>query len=115
MESTSAAGMNIVTWIPEDLHPFLLGFKGLLAAASVVLLITHMQIEWRYLTSRAQRLRYLTLLGYAVLVAGATGEQLAEGMLLSYRHLGSIVVTALLCWTSYVSMREAHERRVQSR
>lgn len=101
--------LGVVPWFPQDeAGPFFV-FKGLLALVSTVLLLVHMTRQWSRLQrtqTLGKRMRYITLLAYSVLVTGASAEQVSEGTLVSYRHLGSVVVAVLLLVTVVISMRE---------
>ena len=93
-----------VSWFPQQYAEALFLLKGALGMISVVLLIWHMNRAWCCVKRPAQQMRYLTLLAYAILVAGASVEQVSEGELVSYRHLGSVLVVLLLIITMVVSI-----------
>jgi len=93
-----------VSWFPQQYAEWLFLFKGTLGMISVIMLIWHMNQAWCCIKRPSQQMRYLTLLAYAVLVAGASVEQVSEGELVSYRHLGSVVVVLMLIVSMVVSM-----------
>ena len=103
----AATGGTVISWMPDTWVEPIITLKGLIALVSVLLLLWHMTQAWCCVRSIGQKLRYLTLLAYAILVAGASLEQLHEGAMLSYRHLGSVFVTSLLVVAATVSLREA--------
>lgn len=110
MDRDGMISATIVDWLPIEWHQPLLMVKGLLAVVSVMMLIYHMNQRWAGIESTAQRARYYSLLAYAILVAGSSAEQVAEGMLLSYRHLGSILVTLGLVVAMVISIHECREK-----
>ena len=98
--------LGIVGWFPPEWALWLHVIKGSLAVAGVILLVWHMDTEWERMGG-PQKARYLLLLGYAVLVAGASAEQIDEGTLVSYRHLASTLLSAALVWVAAYSIRSA--------
>lgn len=105
--------LGVVPWFPQDqAAPFFIA-KGLIALLSTVLLLFHMTKEWGRMqeeSTRGQRMRYITLLAFSVLVTGGSAEQVTEETLVSYRHLGAAVVALLLLVTVIISMRERPTR-----
>lgn len=90
--------------------PAILITKGALAILGVLLLIYHMNHEWSHMAHPDQRARYLLLLGYGVLQAGATPEQLEEGIGISYRHLGGLATSIALVVVAVMSIRSYRHR-----
>jgi hypothetical protein len=105
----AATGEAAIAWVPDSWIEPIIMIKGLIALASVLLLLWHMTQAWCCVRTFGQKLRYLTLLAYAILVAGASLEQLNEGIVLSYRHLGSVAVTSMLVVAAVVSLRETRD------
>lgn len=104
--------LNVVTWLPPEWTVPLLVYKGLVSVLSVVLLIVHMDRQWDRMNSRAQKARYLCLLGFGVLISGASAEQLGEGLeVLSYRHLGALVMSTALAGVALYSIRSEGKGR----
>lgn len=102
-----------VAWFPQDYATEFYIVKGIAALVSTLLLLWHMTGSWEHLTrhgSLGQRLRYFTLLGFSVLVTGGSAEQVQEGVEVSYRNLGGMVVTILLAIAMIVSIREMTRR-----
>lgn len=81
--------------------------KGLLALAGVLLLVWHIDRCWGSMRDRAQKARYLCLLGFGVLLAGASAEQLTVGSPLELRHWGSLTMSAALAATALYSIRKS--------
>jgi hypothetical protein len=100
--------LGLVGWFPQEYANVLFAGKAMLGVIAVILLITHMNQHWCCISSLAQRMRYITLLAYAVLVTGGSAEQVAEAELVSYRHLGSVLVTLLLVVAMTLSLLERH-------
>jgi len=97
---------TVISWFPPEWAQWVFYYKGAVSIISVVLLIVHMLHGWPGKMSRGQRSRYYTLLAFAVLIAGSTLEQLQEGQPLSYRHLGSAVVSTMLVISMLISIHE---------
>lgn len=102
--------IDAISWIPPEWTVPLLFLKGGVAIMGVLLLVFHMNAEWNRMQSNDQRARYLLLLGYAVLTAGGTSEQLKEGVELSYRHLGSLLLCIALVLVTAQSIRNSRRR-----
>ena len=83
--------------------------KGLLAGLGVLLLIVHMNSCWSCMADPAQRARYLCLLGFGVLLAGASAEQLRDQPGIELRNWGAMVMAAALVAVALYSM--SRERR----
>lgn len=79
--------------------------KGVLATAGVILLHMHMK-QARKEVSFGRWLRYLCLMYFAILIAGASIEQLADMAEVNYRNMGAMVGMVLLVFTMIVSIRE---------
>jgi len=94
---------------PEVFH----AVKGCVALLATVLLIMHMSAAWNLTDGRGQRLRYLTLLYFAVLITYASVEQAKDAATIESRHLGALLGVILLVVTMVVSIRE-HRARITS-
>ena len=82
--------------------------KGLLALAGVLLLVWHMDHRWAQMKDNAQRARYLCLLGFGVLLAGASVEQHVDSATLELRNIGATVMAVAFFATALYSAR--HDR-----
>ena len=82
--------------------------KGVLSLVGVVLLLWHMDREWDRMQDRPQRARYMLLLAYGLLVAGASAEQAATDVVLGVRHWVSLVLSLALVGVASHSI--AHSR-----
>jgi cellobiose-specific phosphotransferase system component IIC len=104
-----------ISWFPQQYAALFILAKGLLAMVSTIMLLIHMNLTWDRISANAtgwgQRLRYLSLLGFSILVTGATAEQLAENSLVGYRHLGSLSVIVFLIVAMSFSLKEDYEQR----
>jgi hypothetical protein len=100
----------VISWVPEALWPWILVVKALLALAATVLLVVHMMQRADSVGGAGQRLRYWALLAASVLITAASGEQAtelaADDFELAYRHLGSLIVSALILTAAVASLRE---------
>ena len=102
--------LGIVEWFPPAWALWFMAIKGTVSAVGVLLLVFHMNTEWDRMHG-PQKARYLLLLGYAVLVAGASAEQVQEGLPVSYRHLASFALTVALVVVAAWSIRSARGTR----
>ena len=102
-----------VPWFPQDQASTFFIAKGVLALISTLLLLFHMSMSWSRIVAEGtlgQRMRYYTLLAFSILITGSSAEQYQEGELVSYRHLGAMVVTVLLIYSMVISIREEQRR-----
>lgn len=93
-----------------EAHYFFLT-KGLLAFVSILLLVLHMNMTVKYVLSRAQTLRYISLLGFAVAVFYASAEQMITEAVVESRHWGALIATVILLVASVASISEDRTRR----
>jgi hypothetical protein len=80
--------------------------KGVLALLATVAYITHMSRTWPQVTSRAQQLRYLSLLYFAVLITAVSVNQVTRGAVVTWQSVAAFIGAALLLGTAWVSLRE---------
>lgn len=95
-----------VAWFPQQYSEVFFLVKGILALTSTLLIILHMNWVWWKITTLGQRLRYLTLLAFSILIAGGSVEQVKDNALVNYRNLGGLAVTIMLIVAMLVSIRE---------
>lgn len=103
-----------VSWFPQDCAHVFYVVKGVLGLLATVMLIVHMSHTWDRMVSLGQRLRYITLLAFSILVTGATLEQLQQDAGVNYRNLGAMVCVLLLVGAMLASLDEdvrRHRRR----
>lgn len=99
-------------------HAFFV-IKGVIGLVAVIGLIVHMNKSWDTFDvapngrreTIGQRLRYLTLLYFAVLLSGASLEQIKDNAEISLRNIGALGGAVLLVLTVIVSIDEARGRR----
>lgn len=92
--------------IPQDWALEFWYVKGFVALVATVLLVIQMQRTWSTVNSSGQRLRYLSLLYFAVLVTAVSVDQVSVGDLVTWRNLGAFFGVVLLLITACVSLRE---------
>lgn len=80
--------------------------KGVLALTATVLLILHMTNTWPTTATLGQRLRYMSLLWFSILVTYASVEQIREQASVNARNVLSLVGMVLLIVAAVVSLRE---------
>src|SRR5690349_2022965 len=80
--------------------------KGLGALVATILLVAHMQIAWGSIEKLGQRLRYLTLFYFAVLMTAASVGQTATDQPINWWNVGGFGGAALLVVTMVVSIKE---------
>lgn len=98
--------MDGISWFPQGYANEFYILKGMLSLAATCLLIIHMHRTWDATASPGQRLRYLSLLYFAVLITASSVEQTQQDVAVNYRNVGAIIGVGLLIYTMVVSLRE---------
>ncbi len=98
-------------WFPQEYATEFYYLKGAVALTATVALIVHMQTVWTYVVKLGQRLRYLTLLYFAVLITYASVEQIRMNELVDSRNVASLFGVVLLIVTMAVSVHEDRPRQ----
>lgn len=80
--------------------------KGALSLVATLLLLFHMNRSWHQFRTAGQKLRYLTLLYFAVLFTSASVGQISDGSPVNIRNVGVLVGVVLLVVAMVVSIRE---------
>lgn len=99
-------------------HTFYLA-KGVVALVATVLVVIHMNLSWHNFDRDedgvrigiSQRLRYLSWFLFIVLVAGASKEQLDDGVSIAPRNVGAMFVIAFATVAAVVSIDESRQNR----
>lgn len=100
-----------VPWFPQEYAVTFYWIKGLLALVAVALLLIHMRSARQEAGLTPGRwLRYLSLLFFAVLLAGASVEQVNDAALVSYRNLGGLIGSLVLIVATSVSIAESRSK-----
>lgn len=82
--------------------------KGLLALSATCLLLWHMSRTWDRINTWGQRLRYFSLLYFAILLTEASVEQTAQRLVTIYpRNVFGLAGGLLLVVAAVVSLRES--------
>lgn len=102
--------MNGLDWFPQEYADTFYILKGVGALVATLLLIIHMQRTWSTIGSWGQRLRYLTLFYFAVLITAASVEQTSQHADVNLRNLGAILGVVLLVVAMVVSLHESRHR-----
>lgn len=84
--------------------------KGVVGILSVLLLTYHMTTSEKVMR-RPQRMRYITLLGFAVVVAGGSARQFAAHEHVEPEHWGSMMMSVFLVVTAVVSIYDERKHR----
>jgi hypothetical protein len=88
--------------------------KFIAALTGTILLIVHMSKSWSNVTVTGQRMRYITLLGFASVIAGNSARHVIVGMSDIYaEHVLALVVCLALIGTIVESMIEDRQGRVR--
>ena len=74
----------------------LLLVNGVLSLVGVLLLVCHMNEHWGRIGQHGHQVWYMCLFGYAVLVAGASAENLAYKVDYKIHHAGSTFMSVML-------------------
>lgn len=128
MSAVIGAFAGVVTWLllglpgppliaddgwlfdPANAREFYL-VKGFLGVVAVVLYLAHMTMVFGRLRDRDQQLRYLCLLGMALLITSASAEQVRESADVNWRNVGALGMVVLLIVTAAVSIVADKRRR----
>lgn len=97
--------------IPQDWAEQFYIIKGLGALIATLLLIAHMSRTWHNVQTWGQRLRYLTLFYFAVLITAASVEQTSQNAPVNLRNVGALLGVGLLIVAAIVSLRETRRNR----
>jgi hypothetical protein len=89
--------------------------KGILGAVGTALLLIHMNRSWRDFdkdcdgigTGIGQRMRFLCMFGFAVLVTSASYEQIKDGVKVHPHNVGALLLAIALILTTVVSIIES--------
>lgn len=89
--------------------------KGLVALVCTVVVVVHMNLSWSEFdrdqdgirTGVGQRMRYISWFLFIVLIAGASKEQIADGVEVSKRNVAALFVICFALLTAAVSIKEA--------
>lgn len=80
--------------------------KGLLALVATIGIIVHMSRTWSRVETWGRRLRYFSLLYFAMLITYASVEQITLGTLVAPRNVGAMVGVFLAIAAVWVSLLE---------
>lgn len=96
--------------------------KGLIGVVAVLTILYNMNNSWAEFdrdpitgesVGVAQRLRYITLFYFAVLITAVSTQQATDGnQPIDWRAIGAFVGVSLCLLTAIVSVREAREKRL---
>ena len=104
--ATGYLGHDGADWFPQRwAHAFYVT-KGLVGVVAVVLMLVHMSRAWPSIAGTDQRLRYLALLMATMLIASGSTAQLAEGVPVSGRNVGGLLLGVLIIVAMVVSIRQ---------
>lgn len=104
LASTDAA------WFPQSWSGEFYVAKGLVGVGAVVLLLVHMSQVWPRIGTRAQRARYLLLLGFVTVVGAASTAQYDAAAPVTGRNLAGGLLALLTIPVALVSMRQDRRR-----
>lgn len=91
---------------PDSIDRYFFVVRGVIALVSTVAYLYHMNKVWRYIERRSQRMRYLTLLGWAILVTARSYGQAVNEATIEWYSLAAFGLTTLLLVTAIVSIRD---------
>lgn len=85
--------------------------KGLVALLGTLLLLAHMEHEWRESMTWGRRMRYFTLLAYAIVQTTASVEQVTEQAPINFRNVLGMVAAGVLVAAMVVSIGETRKAK----
>ena len=102
--------MSTLSWFPQSWATEFFAIKGVLGMVATILFIMHMARSWSQRICLSQRMRYISLLAFSVMITGAPVEQIHDGALVNYRNLGAGLCIVWMVVTSLVSIfHDAHD------
>ena len=105
-----------VAWFPQEYAETFYRVKGYVGLAGTLVLLVHMHETWGRVETLARRMRYYALLAAAVLLAGASVEQVHQGAEVNLRNIGGLVVSLVILAAAVVSaLEDRHARRKDPR
>jgi hypothetical protein len=84
--------------------------KGIISVLSVILLLFHMSTSQKVIR-RPQRMRYVSLFGFAVVVAGTSARQIDDHDTVQTENIAMFVVIIFLLLTAIVSICDERTRK----
>lgn len=96
-------------WFPQEYAPDFYVVKALCGLAAVIVLVVHINQTWSRIATRAQRFRYLLLLGFVVVVASASTAQY-DGSPVTGRNIAGLLLAVATCVVAAVSIRQDRPR-----
>jgi hypothetical protein len=103
--------VSLMGWFPQEYAEAFFYVKGFVGVIGTTILVMYMNNRWHSFESKGQRLRFITLLYFAVLITAASAEQVMDGVQVSLRNVGAFGGAVLLVYTVYVSVREDITRK----
>src|SRR5690349_13749092 len=94
------------TWFPQQYAPQFYLTKGIIGVVAVLAILVHMSRAWPSIGSTAQRLRYLLLLGFVVVVCAASTAQYDASAPVTGRNVAGFILALLTIPVAILSMRE---------
>lgn len=95
-----------LAWFPQDQSLLFYKVKGYIGLAATLALLAHMHETWGRVETLARRLRYYALLAAAVLLAGASVEQVHQNADVNWRNIGGMIVSVIILVAAVVSIVE---------
>lgn len=97
-------------WFPQSWGPEFYAVKGLVGIVAVLVLLVHMSLTWPRVGTFAQRLRYLLLLGFVIVVAAASPAQYDSHVPVTGRNVAGFVLAGLAVPVGLISIRQDRRR-----
>lgn len=94
---------------PDSIDRYFFVVRAVVALVSTIAYLYHMNKVWSHITRWSQRLRYLTLLGWAVLVTARSYGQAVNEAAIEWYSIAAFGLTTLLLITAIVSIREQND------
>lgn len=83
--------------------------QGTISTLATVLLVFHMNLSWHLIEQLGQKLRYVTLLCFSLLLLYASREQVVHNIPVESRNYFAMGVMILLLITMVISIRETRK------
>lgn len=103
-----------ISWFPQHYAELFYIAKMVLGIVSTALVVVHMTLGWNHVVENGtpgQRMRYYVLLWVSFLLASGSAEQYHDGITVSYRNLGGMILALLIIGAMSVSIVEDIKRK----
>lgn len=85
--------------------------QGVISTLATVLVVFHMNMYWPQIIQRGEKLRYVALLGFSLLLLYASREQILHNIPVESRNIFAIALMVFLLFAMIYSIRETRKSK----